>query len=455
MAMEELDSTVPKVGELEAGSPESGKQEGNNEPIRHGKLSTFQAYVNLVTVVIGAGIMALPQLPLEGGWVPSSLILLLVVFSSAESGLHMWKAFMASRGKVSISTYDDLGREAWGHWGQMLTAVVTNFLLFGIYSAYTVLIGMQLEDLSDKALDKRIWILLMYPLFVGLALVRDLSSLSKLVPLGMLSACTMAVVIICKSVSDARHWREWDPPDHQHLHSAWPQGSLMSLGTVLATCIGAMTYQAVVPAVLQEMKQPEQFPRALYAANLTSGALYLAVMLAGYYGYGAFINQDIVESMTYSPANLDEAFSGMKASQWTGEKSFWVPPVVSSLVLINIVLSMPLIMMGVFHSIQSSQAFASHIKPGSWANRFMRVTLVTSTIIIALCVPRFTFVFGFFCALGAPAVCLAFPLLFSGVVLRRCGVAQSWWRQGLHGCILILGLVCMVAGVFSSVTDLE
>ena len=60
------------------------------------------------------------------------------------------------------------------------------------------------------------------------------------------------------------------------------------------------------------MKQPEQFPRALYAANLTSGALYLAVMLAGYYGYGAFINQDIVESMTYSPANLDEAFSGMK-----------------------------------------------------------------------------------------------------------------------------------------------
>ena len=155
------------------------------------------------------------------------------------------------------------------------------------------------------------------------------------------------------------------------------------------------------------MKQPEQFPRALYAANLPSGALYLAVMLAGYYGYGAFINQDIVESMTYSPANLDEAFSGMKASRWTGEKSFWVPPVVSSLVLINIVLSsccstglvpgfrpchsfvappeafrfcsgMPLIMMGVFHSIQSSQAFASHIKPGSWANRFMRVTLVTS-----------------------------------------------------------------------------
>eukprot|EP00439_Symbiodinium_sp_Y106_P009380 s6549_g1.t1 len=133
------------------------------------------------------------------------------------------------------------------------------------------------------------------------------------------------------------------------------------------------------------MKQPEQFPRALYAANLTSGALYLAVMLAGYYGYGAFINQDIVESMTYSPANLDEAFSGMKASQWTGEKSFWVPPVVSSLVLINIVLS---------SCCSTGLAFASHIKPGSWANRFMRVTLVTSTIIIALCVPRFTFVSG-------------------------------------------------------------
>ena len=89
----------------------------------------------------------------------------------------------------------------------------------------------------------------------------------------------------------------------------------------------------------QDMKQPEQFPRAMFAAIATCGSLYLTVMLCGYYGYGTFISQDIVQSMTYSPANFNEAFSDQKVWEWTGEKSLWVPALVSSLVLVNIVLS--------------------------------------------------------------------------------------------------------------------
>ena len=100
-----------------------------------------------------------------------------------------------------------------------------------------------------------------------------------------------------------------------------------------------MTFHPVVPAVLQDMREPEQFPRAMMAAVTTCGMLYLAVMLCGYHGYGAFISQDIVQSMTHSPADLAEALSEVEAWEWTGEKSLWVPPLVSSLVLINIMLS--------------------------------------------------------------------------------------------------------------------
>ena len=98
----------------------------------------------------------------------------------------------------------------------------------------------------------------------------------------------------------------------------------MSLGVVLATCIGAVAFQPVVPAVLQDMGKPEKFPLAMLAAVVTCGCLYIAVMLCGYHGYGAFIRQDIVQSMTHAPKDLQEAFEDeAEAWNWTGEKSLW------------------------------------------------------------------------------------------------------------------------------------
>ena len=113
---------------------------------------------------------------------------------------------------------------------------------------------------------------------------------------------------------------------------------MLSLGIVLATCIGAMTFHPVVPAILQDMEKPKEFPRAMYGAVVTCGSLYLAVMLCGYHGYGDFIRQDIVRSMTYSPGTFEEALSG-DPLEWTGASSRWMSPVVSSLVLVNIMLS--------------------------------------------------------------------------------------------------------------------
>ena len=226
---EEIVSVVPELGGEESVADESGHSsplsKDEPQPARpsgHGQLSTFKTYVNLVTVVIGAGIMALPQLPLRGGWVMSSLILLLVVLAASESGLLMWKAFMASRGTLAIATFEDLGREAFGPLGQILAALVVNVFLFGMYAAYVVLVGMQLENISQKVVGKQLWMMFLYPVFVSLALAPDLSILSRLVPLGMVAACTTAAFIIGKSLADASHWQAWDSQD---IHSPWPQAT--------------------------------------------------------------------------------------------------------------------------------------------------------------------------------------------------------------------------------------
>ena len=59
----------------------------------------------------------------------------------------------------------------------------------------------------------------------------------------------------------------------------------------------------------------------------------------GYYGYGNFISDDLVTSMTRSPASYEQAMSN--PDTWTGIHRAWLRVFVSTLILINIVLSGP------------------------------------------------------------------------------------------------------------------
>ena len=67
--------------------------------------------------------------------------------------------------------------------------------MLGVCSAYAALIGMQLFNLTG-IFDQRIWLLIASPIFVILALLPNLSVLSKFVPLGMLAACLTAVMVV-------------------------------------------------------------------------------------------------------------------------------------------------------------------------------------------------------------------------------------------------------------------
>ncbi|CAJ1336458.1 unnamed protein product [Effrenium voratum] len=166
--------------QVEVGKSSTSTSEGTSAvSVKKPSVSTLEAYVNLVTVIIGAGILALPQLPARGGWVLCPLLLILCGFAVHESALQLWKGFMADHA-IPVSTYEDLGEAAFGVPGRAITTVVVNVFLLGICSAYCALIGMQLQTVSNNAIHSRAWLLIMYPVFVCLALLPNLSVLSKL-----------------------------------------------------------------------------------------------------------------------------------------------------------------------------------------------------------------------------------------------------------------------------------
>ncbi|CAK9004868.1 unnamed protein product [Durusdinium trenchii] len=374
------------------------------------RVSTIEAMINLVTVIIGAGILALPQLPRRCGWVLSALMLLISCSAVQEAALCLCRALIQTNSQESkVTTFEALGHRALGWQGQLAVAVVANTFLLGVCSAYAALIGMQLYNLTG-VFNQRAWVLIAYPIFVLLGLLPNLSALSKLVPLGMLAACLTGLMVIWSSLQDVETWQSWKTGDlDMEIHDTWPSQPA-ALGSALATCCAAFSFVPVVPAIIRDMRTPQHFPRALNGALAICGLLYLGVMLCGYYGYGNFIRDDIVESLGQSPATFEEAMH-QPISEWTGARRPWLRVFISILILINIFLSMPLLAMAVFYSIESSFA---HAVPGSWANWAMRIGLLTGVVAVALAVPRFTVVFSFFSSLTAPCVSLIFPLLFAG-----------------------------------------
>ncbi|CAJ1461090.1 unnamed protein product [Effrenium voratum] len=431
---------------VEVGKSSTSTSEGTSAvSVKKPSVSTLEAYVNLVTVIIGAGILALPQLPARGGWVLCPLLLILCGFAVHESALQLWKGFMADHA-IPVSTYEDLGEAAFGVPGRAITTVVVNAFLLGICSAYCALIGMQLQTVSNNAIHSRAWLLIMYPVFVCLALLPNLSVLSKLVPVGMVAALATAVCIIAKAMIDVEHWSDWS--EEAELHAAWP-AQWPALGAVLATCLGAFTLAPVSPPLIQDMAKPERFPRALSCALLTCAILYIAVMLCGYYGYGNFIQENVVANMHLFPASSEEALR--PASTWTGSSAEWLAPVVSVMVLTNIMLSMPLLAMAVFYSVQSFKYTAPYVPPGSWANWAMRVALITGVDAVALAVPRFTVVFAFFSAVTSPFVSLVLPICFAGAILKD---KPRVLRRAWHVLIVIVGALCLIFGVYTAVMDM-
>eukprot|EP00928_Gymnodinium_smaydae_P018103 TRINITY_DN16889_c0_g1_i1.p1 TRINITY_DN16889_c0_g1~~TRINITY_DN16889_c0_g1_i1.p1 ORF type:complete len:400 (-),score=40.41 TRINITY_DN16889_c0_g1_i1:145-1344(-) len=280
-------------------------------------LEWWQATFSFVVVVIGAGVMALPMIPLKGGLILSAIFLVLCGFAIFESGIAMWKGIMAwnhcAGERKRIVSYEDFGQAGFGEIGQCAIAAMLTCYFIGVCAGFVVLIADSVAHLSENFMSTSSWLLALSPIFVLLAMLPNVTAIAKLVPLAVIAVVVLCSILVTKPVLDAQRWQEW--PQISSLHKLWPTEA-EALGTVIASLYGGFGINANVPSVLCEMKDPAQFPFAFGAALLIVGFVYMAVMGCGYYGYGEFMQEDIVNSLTSFPANETEAFH-VPFEQWT------------------------------------------------------------------------------------------------------------------------------------------
>jgi len=465
--------SFPALPEPQAEKPQAGTASADLEADPGPKdlsakpgLEWWQAMFSLVLVVIGAGVMALPNLPRKGGLWLSIILMVLCGCTITESGIAMWKGIMAANQKSSgekgllVQSYEDFGRAAFGTAGEGIVVVILALYFTGICASFATLIADSCAHLdvifhgsSAPWLSSQGWLVAMFPLFAGMALLPNVTAVAKMVPLAIVSILGLCAIIVVKSAMDSQQWQQWPDLVPGSLHRAWPE-SASGVGIVVASLFGAFGVNGNVPSVLCEMKDPMQFPLAFKSAMGIIGVIYMCVMLTGYYGYGEFLQGDLIASLTSFPGSAHEALH-VPYTEWTGPKAPVLDAVMSSLLFVKLVIGFPLNMMVIFYSFQTFHGTRDKVPPGSMANKAMRLATVFLSILLAQMIPNFGQLFALVCAVFGPLLQCIMPLLFGYQIRMTTGSGVSSWRRRVfHAGMVGIALYTLTIGTGSSVQDI-
>lgn len=425
-------------------------------------ITSMAACISIITCIIGAGIVALPQLPKTGGTVVSTIMMVVSACITIEAGCALWRALMANnaafaRGSKAASTYihsyEDFGLAAYGRPGALLIQAITTFWFTGLGAGYIILIGENVQSvfLPLVDLDYRLWVIIMSPVLWLLSMMRDVSAIARMIPIGVVAAISSCVLIIAEAGMDIQLWEDWPPQEVTQLHNVWPAGNFMSLGSLTATAFGAFGCVGILPAIIDEMKSQDRFKRSFRTALSIVMLLYICIMLVGYHAYGNLIQPNILNSMKYHPATYEE--SRLPPDQWAGRHSTAVPTAMSCCMLVNLVISYPLILVPVFIAIQRTAYGKENLQLGSKNNILMRTTIVLLTVAVPLVFEDFDLVFALFASICMPVQGVLIPIIFGSKIRNNVGAEDTRLpRKILHATMSALAIFCLVIGFTDSVS---
>lgn len=415
-------------------------------------LEWWQASLCLISLAVGMGVMAIPQLPRHIGFSNSFAFLVFGGAVITESAMAMWKGIMAANekakrtgGKLLIKSYEDFGKAAFGKSGESAVVVLQCVYFTWMGASLVACIGDQCANLDkfahhpkDPWMESRGWMVALYPVVASLALLPNVAAVFPLVPVALVGIGVVCCLVIVKAGMDSQLWQEWPDLKPRSVHPMTSGDG--NLGFVVLTFLSAYSINANVPSVLSEMKDPHEFPFALKSAVFTVVILYTVIMAVGYYAYGDFMQDDLVQSLTVFPASLHEAFS-FPPSGWTGLRAKCLAPVMAFFFLLKLIITLPLTLMAFFQSVQTCTLTRRRFSRRSAPNILFRLAFLALVMLVAALTSRLNLAVALACTISSPTQCLI-PLLFGYRIRFKQGAGKSSMVRRFFHMVMVVAAVC-------------
>jgi len=395
---------------------------------------------NLITVMVGVGILAFPKMFAKVGWCAAPPLLCAIAYMTAEVGALTDRSLNLVEGLalsttysfgVKASTFEDLGEACLGQSGKASVSFFTNSFIIFVSSAYLILIGTNMEVLSKGtlvALPTRAWVLVMTAVLAPTVLLKDISKISRFGFVGALSSVMYVVIIICAGLHAALFDEGSALPREYVSYTT----DVSTLGQASSMMLFGFMYVFVVPTVRGNMAHPQAMHKAINFATYASVFVYMSCGMVGLYGWGVAVQDNVAESMAPIFAKT-----------------------MSATVVMNLAVSYPILM----HC--AVVAMEALFKSGYWVS--LRLSMVLVTAAISISCPYFMAVVGLGSSVLGIILGIFLPLFFFwrlcylslGHSWSACLEQESTVLLCKHVVIFFLGILTMFFGFSSSMAEFK
>ncbi|SCU97873.1 LAMI_0F11870g1_1 [Lachancea mirantina] len=388
------------------------------------KSSTGKAVLLLLKSFIGTGVLFLPRAFQNGGWVFSTLCMLLCGIVS----FYCFILLINAKQKLAVKGYGDLGAALYGR--HMRSAILTSIVLsqIGFAAAYVVFTATNLQVFFANVFGFQAsltsWLVMQLIIFMPLSLTRNISKLSGtaliadlFILLGLLYVyyCSGSYVVHHGVASDTMtlfNKKDWT----------------LFIGTAIFTFEGV----GLLIPIQESMKEPEKFNKCLFGVMATAAFVFISSGLLSYAAFG-----DKVETVILLNFPQDSVLTAG----------------VQLLYALAILLSTPLQLFPAIRILETwifpANASGKHNPRVKWSKNYFRIGVVLINLVIswlgARDLDKFVSIVGSFACVPLIYV---YPPLLHYKAFRNGGAPR--WSLILDQVIGVVGFVIMVYTSFQA-----
>ncbi|KAG2199101.1 hypothetical protein INT47_005105 [Mucor saturninus] len=387
--------------------------------------SSFMAYLNVVCVVVGTGILGLPAALKQGGWI-GLLILFLSWFMSVYTSVLLIRCLYAN-GKTRLTTYTEIAILAFGKVGGYITFFFNAWLLLGGPVLYLVLSGANMNQLCAGTVAEighiQWTIICACSVAIPFILVKNMKDVAWISALGVVVIFIVVFVVLIMSAMEKPKMA----PSH-HDAVIWDMFPV-ALATIAFSFGGNVTY----PHVEAAMKKPQDWTKVATLGLSTCAALYFIVAVSGYLVYGSDVASPVYNSL---PTGVGQTIAIV-------------------VITINVLVTVPIY--ATSFSLDIENMFDITVERFGRVKEFIiraivRILTMVVITVIACTVPHFSTLMSLIGAFGNCTLVFIFPVVF---YLKITGIRNKPIYE-LVWCFLIflLGLVGLIFGTMEAIKEL-
>ncbi|XP_076910702.1 amino acid transporter AVT1A-like [Bidens hawaiensis] len=389
-------------------------------PITFG-CSVTQTVFNSVNVMVGVGILSMPNTIAQAGWAGMGVLFLFAVMCCYTA--YLMKNCFES--KETIQSYPDIGEAAFGKYGRLIIAIILYTSLYAYCVEFIILEGDNITSLFPAVslhlgglnMDSVHFYAILSAVIMGLTLlVKNARVISILSATGVVAT---VMVMLCVF---------WLGTVNVGFHENGPPVKFGGIAFALGVYGFCFSGHCVFPNIYQSMADKTKFTKAMIICFVLCVLMYGLVAVMGFLMFGEQSSSQITLNM---PADA----LASKIALLT--------------VIINPFTKYALLMNPLASAIE--ELLPAKIANSYWCFIILRAALVASSICVAFALPFF----GLVMALMGSVLCILTSLILPAACFLRINGSQATTMQiGLSVSIMVLAIICMIVGTYSSLADI-